>query len=63
MIPIFNIITRRLQLAIENRVAAANAMGTEIDVVMWMGRAALELIGQAGLGHSFDSLVNDGEDE
>lgn len=22
----------------------------------WMGRAALEIIGQAGLGHSFDRL-------
>lgn len=31
----------------------------EIDVLHWMGRAALEIIGQAGLGHSFDSLVED----
>ena len=30
---------------------------TEIDMVHWMSRAALELIGRAGLGHSFDSLV------
>lgn len=28
----------------------------------WMGRAALEMIGQAGLGHSFDPLVEDRED-
>ncbi|KAF8896614.1 cytochrome P450 [Infundibulicybe gibba] len=28
----------------------------EIDMVHWMTRAALELIGQGGLGYSFDSL-------
>lgn len=28
----------------------------------WMGRAALEIVGQAGLGHSFDPLVGDHED-
>lgn len=31
----------------------------EIDMVGWMGRAALELIGQGGLGHSFDTLTED----
>lgn len=25
----------------------------------WMGRTALEIIGQAGMGHSFDSLTTD----
>ncbi|KAG6915250.1 hypothetical protein DXG01_012524 [Tephrocybe rancida] len=28
----------------------------EIDILHWMGRAALEMIGQSGLGYSFDSL-------
>ena len=28
----------------------------------WMGRTALEIVGQAGLGHSFDPLVEDCED-
>ena len=27
-----------------------------IDMLMWMGRLALELIGQGGLGYSLDSL-------
>ena len=35
----------------------------EIDVLNWMGRAALELIGQAGLGYSFDPLVEDIHDD
>ncbi len=29
----------------------------------WMGRTALELMGQAGLGYSFDPLVADAADE
>ena len=28
----------------------------EIDVADWMGKLALELIGQAGLGYSFGTL-------
>lgn len=30
---------------------------SEVDVLEWMGRAALELIGQGALGRSFDPLV------
>ena len=32
-------------------------------MLIWMGRTALELIGQAGLGYSFDPLVSDSPDE
>ena len=32
-------------------------------MLTWMGRTALELIGQAGLGYSFDPLVADSADE
>ena len=32
-------------------------------MLAWMGRTALELIGQAGLGYSFDPLVADSMDE
>ena len=31
-------------------------------MVNWMGRTALELMGQAGLGYSFDPLVEDSTD-
>ncbi|PIL33317.1 cytochrome P450 [Ganoderma sinense ZZ0214-1] len=31
----------------------------EVDVLKWMGRAALELLGQGALGYSFDPLVGD----
>ncbi len=28
----------------------------EVDILRWVGRAALEMIGQGGLGFSFDPL-------
>ena len=34
----------------------------EVDIVHWMERAALECIGQAGLGYSFDPLTEDTQD-
>lgn len=50
----------QLRVAIENRVRDGTK---EIDVLSWMGRTALELVGQGGLGHSFDPLVSDTKDE
>jgi hypothetical protein len=34
----------------------------KIDVLSWMIRTALELIGQSGYGYSFDPLTEDGND-
>ncbi|KAF8183391.1 cytochrome P450 [Pholiota molesta] len=34
----------------------------EVDVMSWMTRTALELIGQSGLGYSFDPLLEDAEE-
>ena len=34
----------------------------ELDMANWMGRTALELIGQGGFGHSLDPLVEDATD-
>ena len=38
---------------------AAELLGgvREVDMLSWMGRTALELIGQAGLGYSFNALT------
>lgn len=35
----------------------------EIDMLDWMSRLSLELIGQGGLGYSFDPLVEDAKNE
>ncbi|KAJ7908519.1 hypothetical protein B0H13DRAFT_2331282 [Mycena leptocephala] len=31
----------------------------QIDLLLWMTRTALELVGQAGIGYSFDTLLTD----
>ncbi|KAI0828713.1 cytochrome P450 [Trametes gibbosa] len=56
MMPMFYDVGHKLRAAIEQRVRVAP---TEIDMLNWMGRTALELIGQAGLGYSFDPLTED----
>ncbi|KAI0657159.1 cytochrome P450 [Cubamyces menziesii] len=60
MTPIFNDVIHKLREAIAARVKGGTQ---EIDVLNWMGRTALELIGQGGLGHSFDPLTEDKADE
>ncbi|KAI1784550.1 cytochrome P450 [Ganoderma leucocontextum] len=62
MIPIFNDVGHKLQTAIESRIPG-NGDLVELDMLTWMARTALELIGQAGLGYSFDPLVSDKPDD
>ena len=50
----------QLEIAIASRVKDGPR---EIDMLDWMGRTALELIGQGGLGYSFDPLTEDKADE
>ncbi|EMD31882.1 hypothetical protein CERSUDRAFT_88470 [Gelatoporia subvermispora B] len=57
--PVFYRIMHQLESAIKTRVVQGPR---EIDVLSWMGRAALELIGQGGLGYSFDPLAKDASD-
>ncbi|KAH9912197.1 cytochrome P450 [Epithele typhae] len=60
--PLFYDIIGKLEDAIGTRLRAQGGSG-EVDMVAWMGRAALELVGQGILGHSFDPLVADTKDE
>ena len=46
-------------MAVKSQVRSGSG---EVDVLAWMGRAALELIGQGGLGYSFDPLTEDMQD-
>ncbi|KAM5543445.1 hypothetical protein V8D89_002696 [Ganoderma adspersum] len=62
MIPMFDNVSRKLQKGVENLVSGHDGP-VEVDMLLWMGRTALELIGQAGLGYSFDPLVSDSPDE
>ncbi|KAH9852304.1 cytochrome P450 [Lenzites betulinus] len=63
MTPIFNGVVDKLRSAIAARVRDDSSETVEVDVVGWMGRTALELVGQAGLGYSFDPLTADATDE
>ncbi|KAJ7328282.1 cytochrome P450 [Mycena albidolilacea] len=56
MVPIFFDVGKRLQSAHQSRVQDGPK---EINIMLWMTQTALVLIGQAGLGHSFDSLDTD----
>ncbi|KAF7965105.1 hypothetical protein HWV62_45577 [Athelia sp. TMB] len=53
MVPIFYSVSYKLRDTILARVKAGPQ---ELDMLQWFGRTALELIGQSGLGYSFDNL-------
>ncbi|KAJ3551490.1 hypothetical protein NP233_g13071 [Leucocoprinus birnbaumii] len=50
MIPLFYEVTERVQSKVRDG-------SQEVDVLEWMSRTALKLIGQSGMGYSFDNLV------
>ncbi|EEB96635.1 hypothetical protein MPER_04201, partial [Moniliophthora perniciosa FA553] len=56
LLPIFYQVVHRLEDSIANKVRDGPQ---EIDMLGWMGRTALELIGQSGLGVSFDALQDE----
>ncbi|KAF5328482.1 hypothetical protein D9611_014531 [Ephemerocybe angulata] len=56
MTPTFYSVTQKLKKSIAQQVASGE---TEIDMLQWMTRTALELIGQSGFGYSFDTLELD----
>ncbi|KAI0741674.1 cytochrome P450 [Daedaleopsis nitida] len=56
MLPIFYKVTDRLRDAIASQVTSGPRT---IDMAHWMVRVALELVGQGGLGCSFDALTDD----
>ncbi|CCM06148.1 uncharacterized protein FIBRA_09621 [Fibroporia radiculosa] len=60
MLPIFYRVVHKLRDAISTQ---AKDGPEEVDILNWMGRTALELIGQGGLGYSFDPLVEDVQNE
>lgn len=45
----------QLRAAVQTQVGAS---ATEVNIASWLTRTALELIGQGGLGYSFDPLTD-----
>ncbi|RPD55311.1 cytochrome P450 [Lentinus tigrinus ALCF2SS1-7] len=60
MTNIFYDIAHKLRRALETRVSQDPE---EVDVNGWMARTTLEMLGQAGLGYSFDNFVDDSTDD
>ncbi|OSD00375.1 cytochrome P450 [Trametes coccinea BRFM310] len=57
--PVFYEVVNRLKDAIKAKVDAG---APDVDMAQYMGRAALELVGKATLGHSFDPLTEERHD-
>ncbi|KAI0056554.1 cytochrome P450 [Artomyces pyxidatus] len=57
--PLFHRITHQLCDALQSQVAGGP---TEVDMVVWLHRFALELIAQGGMGYTFNSLEPDAEE-
>ncbi|KAJ3530952.1 hypothetical protein NMY22_g8359 [Coprinellus aureogranulatus] len=53
MTPAFHAVAHKLRNGIEKQLSQGEE---SIDMLQWMSRTALELIGQSGFGHSFDNL-------
>nr|BED42989.1 cytochrome P450 monooxygenase [Trametes versicolor] len=60
MTDIFYGVAHRLHKAVEARVEVE--VGGVVDVHGWMARVTLEMLGQAGLGYSFDNFIDDSTD-
>ncbi|KAJ8081570.1 hypothetical protein PM082_007415 [Marasmius tenuissimus] len=56
MTPLFYDVVKRLTGTLEKAVSTGEQ---EIDILSWSSRTALELIGQSGLGYSFDPLIDE----
>ncbi|KAJ7843359.1 cytochrome P450 [Mycena olivaceomarginata] len=54
--PVFYAVAHKLRAGLTSRVINGSA---EVDILRWMNRCALELIGHGGLGYSFDNLADD----
>jgi len=60
MLPVFYDVIHKLR---DEMLAQLQTCPTELDILKWTNRGALEVMGQAGLGYSFNSLVeNSGDD-
>ncbi|KAF8550967.1 cytochrome P450 [Imleria badia] len=60
LVPVFYSVARKLRDALQ---IVVHANPRDIDLLPWAARVALELVGQGGLGYSFDKFADDKPDE
>ncbi|KEP45976.1 cytochrome P450 family protein [Rhizoctonia solani 123E] len=53
LVPIFQAITNRLEDIVMGEIQEGGGSSATVDIYKWMNNVALEMIGQAGIGHSF----------
>ncbi|KAF5343165.1 hypothetical protein D9758_017051 [Tetrapyrgos nigripes] len=58
MLPIFYEVVEKLETGLSSKFKEGPTT-QEIDILSWVSRTALELIGQTGLGYSFEDLTNE----
>ncbi|KAM5544787.1 hypothetical protein V8D89_001685 [Ganoderma adspersum] len=58
---IFYNVSRKMRGALASRMST-DGSSKVLDMNLWMARTTLEILGQAGLGHSFDNFVEDSTD-
>ncbi|PIL32248.1 cytochrome P450 [Ganoderma sinense ZZ0214-1] len=66
MIPLFYSVTGQVCDAIAQRIrrhSGGRGNTAEVDMLSWMGRTTLEIIGQVGFGSTFDDFTSDEPDE
>ncbi|KAJ3890870.1 cytochrome P450 [Lentinula edodes] len=61
MVPIFFDVSHRLKDTLMKQLESSSKLQAEqeIDILSWLGRTEFELIGQAGLGYSFDPMKDE----
>ncbi|KAJ3795928.1 cytochrome P450 [Lentinula aff. detonsa] len=59
MVPSFFELENALKNQLLNGLPTTKEEVEQVDILSWMGRTALELMGQAGLGYSFDPLTDE----
>ncbi|KAF5342980.1 hypothetical protein D9758_013688 [Tetrapyrgos nigripes] len=58
MLPVFYDVIHKLEQGLTSQLQNGNGP-QEVEMLSWASRTAFELIGQAGLGYSFDTLVDE----
>ncbi|TFK81801.1 cytochrome P450 [Polyporus arcularius HHB13444] len=62
MTHIFYSVAHKVQVALKSRLPEDGAAEV-VDMNGWNGRTTLEMLGQAGLGYSFDNFIDESSDE
>ncbi|KAF5392163.1 hypothetical protein D9757_001398 [Collybiopsis confluens] len=58
-VPVLFEIAHKMENALKTQSRNSSLPDKEINILSWLGRASLEMIGEAGLGYSFDPMMDE----